>query len=440
MFSCEGPSGAVDVSFRSHRQITAEATIPTDSDNGPRQTTLARDRGTSRRVSTSLYAGPVPTWLTSERRDQIRKQLDRWGTVRTGELAVQFSVSERTVQRDLDALEMHGTAQRVHGGAICPVGSDELTRLRIGLIVPSRTSYYEQVVAGVLEAAAQKNVQVIIGDYAYRDELEADRLDLITKVGLDGLLVTVEDRGVGYEQLRDIAQPIVLLERPQLPVHTDTSAPLIAHVCSDHASGAALGLEYLYALGHRSIFCLIRRTPTAAGILRGLHGSVPRPDRRFTVREVHRDLPLGSSTPVLLDVVDAALTGTATAFLVHHDADAAAVVAALSRAGISVPRDASVLSYDDVEAAGTDPPLSAISPQRRWIGRLACEVLVTRLRGAGETLPPVPTFQLSLPPELVVRGSTAPPRNRAVAAPPAAEIQQLPPGFLDRGPRRRHPK
>lgn len=56
--------------------------------------------------------------LASQRRHQIAQELERSGGVRVSDLAASFGVSEMTVRRDLERLELAGTLTKVHGGAV----------------------------------------------------------------------------------------------------------------------------------------------------------------------------------------------------------------------------------------------------------------------------------------------------------------------------------
>ena len=84
-----------------------------------------------------------------------------------------------------------------------------------------------------------------------------------------------------------------------------------------------------------------------------------------------------------------------------------AAIGALSaahEAGLRIPQDLSVIGFDDIELARfTSPPLTTIVQPKQRIGQLAVEMLLERIQG-GRT----DTKQMLLPPELVVRASTAP--------------------------------
>lgn len=57
-----------------------------------------------------------------ERRQAISQQAAVQGRVSVTELAARFAVAPETIRRDLDVLERQGRIQRVHGGAIPPLG------------------------------------------------------------------------------------------------------------------------------------------------------------------------------------------------------------------------------------------------------------------------------------------------------------------------------
>jgi DNA-binding LacI/PurR family transcriptional regulator len=84
----------------------------------------------------------------------------------------------------------------------------------------------------------------------------------------------------------------------------------------------------------------------------------------------------------------------------HGDVDALMLVRQLAEAGIAVPRDCSVVAYDDVVAALGSPPLTAVAPAKAEVGRLAAGLLLERLASAAG-----PSRRITVLPELKVRGS-----------------------------------
>src|SRR5699024_9066096 len=195
------------------------------------------------------------------------------------------------------------------------------------------------------------------------------------EVQLDGLVATVEHDAARHRALSRFAVPTVVLERPWDPQHgmPDPGVHAIDHVFSDHAVGAAMGLHQLATLGHRSIRCVFRRTPTAPALLRGVADTTA----------VLRDAGTCVDTTVLAEeaargdrhwrraiggAVRQALDGGVTAFFAHSDPVAVDLVEALRSAGIDVPGQVSVLTYDGSPLAAT-AGITAVAPRRRPGGR-----------------------------------------------------------------------
>jgi hypothetical protein len=110
-----------------------------------------------------------------------------------------------------------------------------------------------------------------------------------------------------------------------------------------------------------------------------------------------------------------------TAIICASDPLALGAIRAVRRLGLSVPEDISVVGYDDSALMTcTDPPLTTIRQPIDAMGRAAVKLLSSQIDGtmaSGESL----LFE----PELVVRGSTAPPRRCAYHGPGDTRWGQL---------------
>lgn len=92
-----------------------------------------------------------------------------------------------------------------------------------------------------------------------------------------------------------------------------------------------------------------------------------------------------------------------TAIVCGSDMMALGVIRALREQGLAVPRDVSVIGYDDSPLiAFTDPPLTTMRQPVQAIAEAAVGVLLEAVAGIE-----APTGEFVFPPELVVRGSTA---------------------------------
>jgi DNA-binding LacI/PurR family transcriptional regulator len=98
------------------------------------------------------------------------------------------------------------------------------------------------------------------------------------------------------------------------------------------------------------------------------------------------------------------LRAGATALICGSDILALGAVRAARRLGLDVPRDVSVVGYDDSAFMNyTDPPLTTLRQPIEAMARAAVTLLVNQISGAQPT-----PRELLHEPELVVRGSTGP--------------------------------
>jgi DNA-binding LacI/PurR family transcriptional regulator len=81
------------------------------------------------------------------------------------------------------------------------------------------------------------------------------------------------------------------------------------------------------------------------------------------------------------------------------------VLHAVRDAGLAIPGDVSVVGFDDMpEAAHFAPPLTTVRQDFAELGRRCVALLLGRLEERGG-------YRGTIAPELIVRASTAPPRD-----------------------------
>ncbi len=107
---------------------------------------------------------------------------------------------------------------------------------------------------------------------------------------------------------------------------------------------------------------------------------------------------------VVVDMLRLARKDPPTAIVCPDDYLALATINSVKQAGHRVPEDISIVGFDDVpEAETSSPPLTTIRQPMRAIGKLAVHKLLSAINRTGEA-----RLRSLLPPELIVRESTAP--------------------------------
>jgi LacI family transcriptional regulator len=186
-------------------------------------------------------------------------------------------------------------------------------------------------------------------------------------------------------------------------------------ITNDDSLGASLAAQHLVDLGHKRVAQLVG--PLDVGNFEIRRHAFTTTVERAGVEELV--IPETAPTPTLVEgrrLMLALLECHAqrpTAVFAHNDLLALGALAVLRERGVSCPDDISLVGYNDTPmTAFTHPTLTTISLPGYELGRLAAEMAVTLIEA-----PQTPPTQLTLPPTLVVRDSSAPPRTRY--APPA---------------------
>jgi DNA-binding LacI/PurR family transcriptional regulator len=186
---------------------------------------------------------------------------------------------------------------------------------------------------------------------------------------------------------------------PMIVVEGDLSGRGLS-VGVDQIDGARQATRHLIDLGHRVIDHVTG--PLTYTEAKG---------RRTGYEEVMRDAGLvpgelweGDWTPATGYQIgrELAARGEASAVFVANDQMAIGVLHAFAQAKLTVPGDVSVVGFDDIPEAGyLNPALTTVRQDFEAIGRKAIDLVTATLDGKTASVP-------LLPPELIVRDSTAP--------------------------------
>ncbi|MEV0092131.1 substrate-binding domain-containing protein [Streptomyces sp. NPDC050738] len=352
----------------------------------------------------------------AERHDRLLALVRERGSARVSDLAGQLGVSPVTVRRDVETLAERGLLDRVHGSVSWPENGPAAGASGpgngpvIGLIAPSATYYFAEVIRGAHEAAARAGARLVLRISDYRPEEDKARAEGLLAAGADGLLIApawrgADDQAAYGDWMARLPVPAVLLERTPAP-----GSPLddLDRVCSDHRHGVLLAVRHLVGLGHGTPLLVARSdSPTALAVRSGYE------DALATLGLSDAPPMIGTSgaehdparfEEAMAEVHKAVVSGGVTAALVHNDVDAIHLVQRLAELGVRVPEDLALIAYDDEVAALGDIPLTAVAPPKRQIGRYATELLVSRLGPLQDD--DEPGQHLALLPRLRVRSST----------------------------------
>ena len=197
---------------------------------------------------------------------------------------------------------------------------------------------------------------------------------------------------------------VVYRKAPEGSIGTEGS---MGSVTIDNASGVRAAVSHLAGLGHRHIGCSI---PQDAFVCVERYAAFQEAIAELGLHLDPAHCYLHSGSNFDIEATIRALFDSAeppTALFVGNDTLALRWLAALSANGIRVPEDLSLVGFDDCPAASAAPGLTTIRQPAYEVGRMA-GLFVDRLIAGS----PATDCQIQLPAELIVRGTTAPPRQR----------------------------
>jgi LacI family transcriptional regulator len=331
--------------------------------------------------------------------------------VTSRDVAAEVGVSQSTVSRALqgDPRVAPETVERIRA-AVERLGyiPNQAARSLI-----TRRSDTIAVVAGELTNPFYPEIVQALGDElalaGYRMELlstradggrEHDVLEHLGRSAIDGVVLAAETTGSGTAAaLARRGVPVVLLNR-------DVDGVEVDRVVSDNRHGGALAARALLELGHRRIGLIAGPPTTSTGRDRaeGFRGALrdagaPLDERYARVTGFSHEGGYQFCGELL------ALPEPPTAILCGNDVIAFGAFDAARGRGVAVPKQLSVLGYDDIEMAGWEAfGLTTVRQPLARMARAAAELLLERIAA-----PALEPRRRIFPPDLVRRETTAPP-------------------------------
>ena len=266
----------------------------------------------------------------------------------------------------------------------------------IGVMVPEVSEGYAALVlSGVEDHLLQEGYFYFVASHRHRTDLIDEYPQLFLARSVDGLIA------VDTPWHHDLRVPVVTVSG-----HNELKG--VTNIVLDHQRAAEVALKHLVGLKHRRV-----------AFIKGQEFSSDTEVRWNAIAEMARRLQLpvcpkltvqlegDSSSPQLgYEVTKRLLASgeTFTALFAFNDISAIGAILALREVGLQVPKDVSVVGFDDIQSAAfQNPRLTTVRQPLRQMGKIAAETLLRRIRKPTDR----GTRQITVEPELVVRDTTA---------------------------------
>jgi LacI family transcriptional regulator len=268
------------------------------------------------------------------------------------------------------------------------------------------TPYAVGMILGALEAARAADRVVLLMNSAGDHDLETRELETLLQHQVDGVLYATMFH-------RTVEVPAVLDGTPVVLVDAESADPTVSSAVPDEVAGAMAAVGELLGQGHRRIGFLDNADPTLAatgrleGYTRALRQAGIKVDPALVVRAVDIGPEGGYRAARRL----LALTDRPTAVFCFRDLMAMGVYRAALEAGLAIPRDLSVVGFDDMEgvASGLFPGLTTVALPHYELGAWG----VRQLLGLIDDPTRRKAEQVKLSGQLIRRRSVAPPPSNA---------------------------
>ncbi len=322
------------------------------------------------------------------------------------ELAIRFGTSRTTVRQAIESLVEGGVLVRspskgtfVAGApsaswpvqdpnTVIPAGTLQGT---LGFVISEEifefvSVGYNRILLGVQKSCQQSGYRLLF--HVLTDDAP------IVEGGVAGYMVVGGAPRRFLERLRAANTPLVMVDL----LLDDRSAS----VGIDYESGMRQAVTYLHTLGHRRIgFIGFPNSQKYIAFWQTMSSLGMRYEPRWVVFLQLPDLQSSMLSGYRSMQSILAMDSLPTAMIATNDVVALGANDALAVAGIKVPERISIMGFDDL-GVESDRPITTMRTDSAEVGRLAVRALIDQIRGA-----PRNSGRLTVPTELVIRGSTA---------------------------------
>ena len=279
--------------------------------------------------------------------------------------------------------------------------------MSVGVLAPDLSEgYFTRVMSGVVQELTHAHYFFFTACHNWDKELLERYPRVLIERAVDGFLLL-------STSMDELAVPV-----PVVAISAHCTAPEVTNIVLDHYMAAKLALQHLYDLGHRRIGFMHgpKAIPDSgyrwAGIQKAARELDLRTDPSLTVHLDATGWPMKTGhhpmdPQIAYDPTRALLAKThdLTALFCFNDTAAMGAIRAIRDAGLDVPRDISVVGFDDItSAAFSTPSLTTVRQPLFEMGQKGAQLLLERIANREKQF----CAEIEMSPELVVRESTGP--------------------------------
>lgn len=274
----------------------------------------------------------------------------------------------------------------------------------LGLLISAITNpFFPELIQSFEQIAAENDYEVMVGAADHDRKHAAIFIRRLVQRRVEGVAVMT------FRSEPHLVDELIANDIPLVSIEESMGSPLSRVLEVDYAQGIGEAVEHLFGLGHR-------RIGFASGPLRHLTNV----RRKAAFEQAAQAVGLASdAAPVFvgehtfeggMEAAEhfVAMPDRPTAIVCSNDLMAVGVLRGLAKLKIEIPREMSVIGFDDIHLAEfANPPLSTVRMSREELARSAFAALKHMHEGKADREPKA----IRIATRLVLRESTAAPHK-----------------------------
>jgi len=332
--------------------------------------------------------------------------------IRLKDIAQEIGVSVSTVSRALhDRNQKYKISEEVRSQIIDTAkdmgySPNQIARglklkksLEIGIVVPDISNpFFATLVKNIARHLQQSGYSMSVYDSDENMTSEKRAMQLVIEKRVDGIILA--SVGLGSKHIQELSHrkiPFVMVDRCIDDIEVDS-------VSVDNIKGAYMATKYLIKEGHQKI-----------AFIQGLHGTYSNERRLLGYRQAlgeagiqeRKEYILGDDFRTLNGFLETktllSLPDPPSAIFTAGDLIALGALQAIKEAGLNIPNDISLLTFDDPMYTNYfSPPMTAVAQPIEQMGEIAVKLIVNRISGSFTSI-----RKILLDPQLIVRESVS---------------------------------
>lgn len=273
----------------------------------------------------------------------------------------------------------------------------------IGLVISDISNpFFPELVKSIETAAFEEGYDIILSNTNYEPEKTSHYVSRFIERKVGGVAVMTSE--IDKKLIEELAHR----EVSSVFLDVGTTGLHMNNLSVDYEVGIEKAIKHLVNLGHRRI-AFITGPEHLRSARRRLEAF------RQTMRQLFPDddemvfdgnFKVEGGRRAAYEILTTRAGNLPTAVVATNDLTAIGAISEFRAAGLHIPRDVSIVGFDDIAfAALTEPALTTINLPRDELGRRAVEVLMKSIENMNKE-----GVEIRVPTDLVIRHSTAPVR------------------------------